>query len=80
MRSRKGEAEVQVIVENCGITMILRCSASVPSGVARIASNLVGNVRCGFASEISAKLQIDPLNFGAEELRRERNFRVYYLH
>jgi type IV secretory pathway TraG/TraD family ATPase VirD4 len=37
-----GHAEAQTIVENCGNTLILRCSASEGGGTARFASALIG--------------------------------------
>jgi hypothetical protein len=37
-----GYAEAQTIVENCGNTVILRCSASEGGGTARFASRLIG--------------------------------------
>jgi type IV secretory pathway TraG/TraD family ATPase VirD4 len=37
-----GHAEAQTIVENCGNTLILRCSASEGGGTARFASKLIG--------------------------------------
>jgi type IV secretory pathway TraG/TraD family ATPase VirD4 len=37
-----GRAEAQTIVENCGNTLILRCSASEGGGTARFASGLIG--------------------------------------
>ena len=37
-----GHAEAQTIVENCGNTLILRCSASENGGIARFASRLIG--------------------------------------
>jgi type IV secretory pathway TraG/TraD family ATPase VirD4 len=37
-----GHAEAQTIVENCGNTLILRCSASEVGGTARFASKLIG--------------------------------------
>jgi type IV secretory pathway TraG/TraD family ATPase VirD4 len=37
-----GRAEAQTIVENCGNTLILRCSASENGGTARFASHLIG--------------------------------------
>jgi len=37
-----GDAEAQTIVENCGNTLILRCSASENGGMARFASRLIG--------------------------------------
>jgi type IV secretory pathway TraG/TraD family ATPase VirD4 len=37
-----GHAEAQTIVENCGNTLILRCSASEGGGTARFASQLIG--------------------------------------
>ena len=42
VRSTNGEAEAQTIVENCGNTLILRCSASEQGGTARFASRLIG--------------------------------------
>jgi type IV secretory pathway TraG/TraD family ATPase VirD4 len=37
-----GDAEAQTIVENCGSTLILRCSASEGGGTAEFASRLIG--------------------------------------
>jgi hypothetical protein len=37
-----GHAEAQTIVENCGNTLILRCSASENGGTARFAGKLIG--------------------------------------
>jgi type IV secretory pathway TraG/TraD family ATPase VirD4 len=37
-----GHSEAQTIVENCGNTLILRCSASENGGTARFASRLIG--------------------------------------
>ena len=37
-----GDAEAQTIVENCGSTLILRCSASERGGTAEFASRLIG--------------------------------------
>jgi type IV secretory pathway TraG/TraD family ATPase VirD4 len=37
-----GDAEAQTIVENCGNTLILRCSASEGGGTARFASRQIG--------------------------------------
>jgi type IV secretory pathway TraG/TraD family ATPase VirD4 len=40
--STYGAGEAQTIVENCGNTLILRCSASEQGGTARFASRLIG--------------------------------------
>jgi type IV secretory pathway TraG/TraD family ATPase VirD4 len=40
--STYGQGEAQTIVENCGNTLILRCSASEQGGTARFASKLIG--------------------------------------
>lgn len=37
-----GHGEAQTIVENCGNTLVLRCSASEQGGTARFASRLIG--------------------------------------
>ena len=37
-----GRSEAQTIVENCGNTLIFRCSASEGGGTARFASSLIG--------------------------------------
>src|SRR6202020_2902874 len=37
-----GAADAQTIVENCGNTLILRCSGSEPGGTAQFASRLIG--------------------------------------
>jgi hypothetical protein len=41
--STYGMGEAQTIVENCGNTLILRCSASEQGGTARFASRLIGD-------------------------------------
>ena len=42
VRGTYGDAEAQTIVENCGNTLILRCSASGRGGSAEFASRLIG--------------------------------------
>jgi hypothetical protein len=42
VRGTYGDAEAQTIVENCGNTLILRCSASERGGTAEFASRLIG--------------------------------------
>jgi type IV secretory pathway TraG/TraD family ATPase VirD4 len=42
VRGIYGDAEAQTIVENCGNTLILRCSASERGGTAEFASRLIG--------------------------------------
>lgn len=37
-----GQAEARTIVENCGTTLVLRCSASEGGGTARFAADLIG--------------------------------------
>src|SRR5208337_1266211 len=41
--STYGQGDAHTIVENCGNTLILRCSASEGGGTARFASQLVGD-------------------------------------
>src|SRR6185437_7316913 len=42
VRGTYGDSEAQTIVENCGNTLILRCSASEQGGTAEFASRLIG--------------------------------------
>lgn len=42
VRGTYGDAEAQTIVENCGNSLILRCSASERGGTAEFASRLIG--------------------------------------
>ena len=42
VRGTYGDAEAQTIVENCGNTLILRCSASERGGTAEFAARLIG--------------------------------------
>jgi hypothetical protein len=42
VRGSYGDAEAQTIIENCGNTLILRCSASERGGTAEFASRLIG--------------------------------------
>jgi type IV secretory pathway TraG/TraD family ATPase VirD4 len=41
-RGTYGDAEAQTVIENCGNTLILRCSASEHGGTAEFASRLIG--------------------------------------
>src|SRR5215469_16613693 len=41
--STYGDGDAQTIVENCGNTLILRCSASEGGGTAKFASQLIGD-------------------------------------
>ena len=41
--STYGDGDAQTIVENCGNTLILRCSASEGGGIAKFASQLIGD-------------------------------------
>jgi hypothetical protein len=43
VRGTYGDAESQTVVENCGTTLILRCSASEGGGTAQFASRLIGD-------------------------------------
>lgn len=42
MSSTYGSGEAQTLVENCGNTLILRCSASEHGGTSQFASRLIG--------------------------------------
>ncbi len=42
VRGTYGDAEAQTLVENCGNTLILRCSASERGGTSEFASRLIG--------------------------------------
>lgn len=42
VRGKYGDAQAQSIIENCGNTVILRCSASERGGTAEFASRLIG--------------------------------------
>jgi len=41
--STYGDGDAQTIVENCGNTLVLRCSASEGGGTAKFASQLIGD-------------------------------------
>jgi type IV secretory pathway TraG/TraD family ATPase VirD4 len=43
VRACYGEADARTIVENCGTSLILRCSASEAGGTAQFASQLIGD-------------------------------------
>jgi len=45
-----GQGEAHTIVENCGNTLILRCSASEGGGTARFASQLIGDREVRYAT------------------------------
>jgi hypothetical protein len=61
VRGTYGDAEAQTIVENCGNTLILRCSASERGGTAEFASRLIGQ-REIVRAQTSYSL---PLGFGS---------------
>jgi type IV secretory pathway TraG/TraD family ATPase VirD4 len=42
VRACYGEADARTIIENCGSSLILRCSASEAGGTAQFASQLIG--------------------------------------
>jgi len=43
VRACYGEADARTIIENCGTSLILRCSASEAGGTAQFASQLIGD-------------------------------------
>lgn len=58
-----GHGEAQTIVENCGNTLILRCSASEQGGTAKFASRLIGDrevIRTQVSKSRSGGLLQDP--------------------
>jgi hypothetical protein len=58
------EGESQTIVENCGNTLILRCSASAGGGTAQFASRLIGD-REIVRTQVSETLSRDGVTFMA---------------
>ena len=63
VRGTYGDAESQTIVENCGTTLILRCSASEGGGTAQFASKLIGDrqiVRIEVSHSRSDSVLVDP--------------------
>jgi type IV secretory pathway TraG/TraD family ATPase VirD4 len=60
-----GRSDAETIVENCGNTLILRCSASESGGTARFASKLIGD-REIIRKQVSRSRQIDKLFSGSE--------------
>ena len=57
-----------------------RCRAGGDDVLARGISERFETAASGIARELQAKAQINSPNVGADDLRRVRNFRVYYLH
>jgi type IV secretory pathway TraG/TraD family ATPase VirD4 len=55
-----GKSDAETIVENCGNTLILRCSASESGGTARFASKLIGD-REIIRKQVSRSRQLDKL-------------------
>ena len=60
-----GRSDAETIVENCGNTLILRCSASESGGTARFASKLIGD-REIIRKQVSRSRQVDKLFSGSE--------------
>jgi Type IV secretion-system coupling protein DNA-binding domain len=67
VRGTYGDTEAQTIVENCGNTLILRCSASERGGTAEFASRLIGK-REIIRRQVS---QNRPAGFGGAAKRTE---------
>jgi Type IV secretion-system coupling protein DNA-binding domain len=60
-----GKSDAETIVENCGNTLILRCSASESGGTARFASQLIGD-REIIRKQVSRSRQLGKLFSGNE--------------
>jgi type IV secretory pathway TraG/TraD family ATPase VirD4 len=60
-----GKSDAETIVENCGNTLILRCSASESGGTARFASKLIGD-REIIRKQVSRSRQLGKLFSGNE--------------
>ena len=60
-----GRSDAETIVENCGNTLILRCSASESGGTARFASKLIGD-REIIRKQVSRSRQLGKLFSGNE--------------
>jgi hypothetical protein len=65
-----GHSEAQTIVENCGNTLILRCSASAGGGTAQFASRLIGE-RAIIRKQISKTRQ--PRQWGSAATTSEQH-------
>ncbi len=77
VRACYGEADAHTIIENCGTSLILRCSASEAGGTARFASQLIGDHqvrRIEYAQSISRS---GLFSAGATRHQRTRSERCY---
>ena len=71
--STYGQGDAHTIVENCGNTLILRCSASEGGGTARFASQLIGErevLQTTVSQEIAAQPRCSARSSHSEHLQR----------
>ena len=72
VRACYGDADARTIIENCGTSLILRCSASESGGTAQFASQLIGERQIRRLERTQAVSQTGLLSSGATRYQRTR--------
>ena len=76
VRACYGEADARTIIENCGTSLILRCSASEAGGTAQFASQLIGDRQIRRQEHTRAVSYTGLLSSGATRYQRTVNERT----
>ena len=77
VRACYGEADARTIIENCGTSLILRCSASEAGGTAQFASQLIGDRQVRRREYSSSISHGGLLDFHAGRLQRSCSERTH---
>jgi len=76
VRACYGEADAHTIIENCGTSLILRCSASESGGTARFASDLIGDRQIRRLEYTQSVTRSGVLSAGATRYQRTQSERT----
>jgi type IV secretory pathway TraG/TraD family ATPase VirD4 len=76
VRACYGEAGARTIIENCGTTLILRCSASEAGGTAQFASQLIGEQQVRRVERTQSISRTGLFSAGATRYQHTRNERT----
>lgn len=77
VRACYGEADARTIIENCGTSLILRCSASEAGGTAQFASQLIGDWQIRRREHSRAVSHAGLLSSGTTRYQHTRSERVH---
>jgi Type IV secretion-system coupling protein DNA-binding domain len=77
VRACYGDADARTIIENCGTSLILRCSASEAGGTAQFASQLIGDRQIRRVEHARGVSHSGLLSTGATRYQHTRNERIH---